>query len=275
MRRLFFVMLIAMMLSLPQVVFGDDEISYSGSSTIGMSILEAGAVKAFEQKTGLKFKSIEQPGSGKGIKALLEGKVTVAGVSRKLESEEKKQNLIGTVIGYDAIAVFVNKKNPVNNLTKEQIKGIFTGKIKNWKEVGGKDAPIRVNTEIAGEMRATRLAFQEMAMDKAPYGTGFKEIDFPRDQIVEVAKDENGICSVSFGLLAAVSADLRDKAKALNVGGIDPSDKNIQSGAYPISRPLLLVTNGLPKGNVKKFIDFMLSKEGQDIVNKNFVPVRK
>ena len=275
MRRLFFVMLIAMMLSLPQVVFGDDEISYSGSSTIGMSILEAGAVKAFEQKTGLKFKSIEQPGSGKGIKALLEGKVTVAGASRKLEAEEKKQNLIGTAIGYDAIAVFVNKKNPVNNLTKEQIKGIFTGKIKNWKEVGGKDAPIRVNTEIAGEKRATMLAFQEMAMDKAPYGTGFKEIDFPRDQIVEVAKDENGICSVSFGLLAAVSADLRDKVKAFNVGGIDPSDKNIQSGAYPISRPLLLVTNGLPKGNVKKFIDFMLSKEGQDIVNKNFVPVRK
>ena len=275
MRRLFFVMLIAMMLSLPQVVFSDDEISYSGSSTIGMSILEAGAVKAFEQKTGLKFKSIEQPGSGKGIKALLEGKVTVAGASRKLEAEEKKQNLIGTAIGYDAIAVFVNKKNPVNNLTKEQIKGIFTGKIKNWKEVGGKDAPIRVNTEIAGEKRATMLAFQEMAMDKAPYGTGFKEIDFPRDQIVEVAKDENGICSVSFGLLAAVSADLRNKVKAFNVGGIDPSDKNIQSGAYPISRPLLLVTNGLPKGNVKKFIDFMLSKEGQDIVNKNFVPVRK
>ena len=178
MRRLFFVMLIAMMLSLPQVVFSDDEISYSGSSTIGMSILEAGAVKAFEQKTGLKFKSIEQPGSGKGIKALLEGKVTVAGASRKLEAEEKKQNLIGTAIGYDAIAVFVNKKNPVNNLTKEQIKGIFTGKIKNWKEVGGKDAPIRVNTEIAGEKRATMLAFQEMAMDKAPYGTGFKEIDF-------------------------------------------------------------------------------------------------
>ena len=275
MRRLFFVMLIAMLLSLPQVVFGDDELSYSGSSTIGMGVLDAGAVKAFEQKTGIKFKSVEQPGSGKGIKALLEGKVTMAGASRKLETEEKKQNLIGTAIGYDAIAVFVNKKNPVNNLTKEQIKGIFTGKIKNWKEVGGKDAPIRVNTEIAGEKRATMLAFQEMAMDKAPYGTGFKEIDFPRDQIVEVAKDENGICSVSFGLLAAVSADLRDKVKAFNVGGIDPSDKNIQSGAYPISRPLLLVTNGLPKGNVKKFIDFMLSKEGQDIVNKNFVPVRK
>lgn len=275
MKRLIFVILIAMMFSLPQIVFADDEISYSGSSTIGMSVLEAGAVKAFEQKTGLKFKSIDQPGSGKGIKALLEGKVTLAGASRALETEEKKQKLIGTAIGYDAIAVFVNAKNTIKNLTKEQVKGIFTGKIKNWKEVGGKDAPIHVNTEIAGQQRATMLAFQEMAMDKAPYGTGFKEIDFPRDQIVEVAKDENGVCSVSFGLLAAVSADLRDKVKALTVGGIEPSDKNIQSGAYLISRPLLLVTNGLPKGNVKKFIDFMLSKEGQDIVNKNFVPVKR
>lgn len=275
MKRLFFLMLIAMMFSLPQIVFGDDEISYSGSSTIGMGVLEAGAVKAFEQNTGIKFKSIEQPGSGKGIKALLEGKVTLAGASRALETEEKKQKLIGTAIGYDAIAVFINAKNPIKNLTKEQVKGIFTGKIKNWKEVGGKDAPIRVNTEIAGQKRATMLAFQEMAMDKAPYGTGFKEIDFPKDQIVEVAKDENGICSVSAGLLAAVPSDLKNKVKTITVDGIEPEDKNIRSGAYLISRPLLLVTAGLPKGNVKKFIDFMLTKEGQDIVNKNFVPVKR
>lgn len=260
---------------LPALAFGADEISYSGSSTIGTSVLEAGAVKAFEAKTGIKFKSIEQPGSGKGIKALLEGQVTLAGVSRSLESDEKKQKLIGHTIGYDAIAVFVNKKNPVNNLTKEQLKGIFTGKIKNWKEVGGKDAPIHVNTEIAGQKRATMLAFQEMAMDKAPYGTGFKEIDFPKDQIVDVAKNENGICTVSYGLLAAVSSDLRDKVKAVTVNNIEPADKNIQSGAYLISRPLLLVTMGLPKGDVKKFIDFMLSKEGQDIVNKNFVSVKR
>ncbi|MEW6109660.1 MAG: phosphate ABC transporter substrate-binding protein [Nitrospirota bacterium] len=275
MKKFLCVVALAALFILPQMAWAEDELSYSGSSTIGMGVLDAGAVKAFEQKTGIKFKSVDQPGSGKGIKALLEGKITLAGASRALESEEKKQKLIGTAIGYDAIAVFVNKKNPVNNLTKEQIKGIFTGKIKNWKEVGGRDALIRPNTEIAGQQRATMLAFQEMAMDKAPYGTGFKEIDFPRDQIVEVAKDENGICSVSAGLLASVSSDLKDKVKTVTVNGIEPTDKNIQSGAYLISRPLLLVTAGLPKGNVKKFIDFMLSKEGQDIVNKNFVPVRK
>ncbi len=255
--------------------FAADELSYSGSSTIGMSVLEAGAVKAFEQKMGIKFKSIDQPGSGKGIQALLDGKVTLAGASRTLKPQEKAMKLLGTAIGYDAIAVFVHKNNPVKNLTKEQVKGIFTGKIKNWKEVGGKDAPIRPNTEVAGEKRATMLAFQEMAMDNAPYGTGFKEIDFPRDQIVDVAKNENAVCGVSFGLLAAVSGDLRGNVKAVTVNGIAPSAANIQSGAYMISRPLLLVTQGLPKGDVKKFIDFMLSPDGQKIVGINFVPVKK
>jgi phosphate transport system substrate-binding protein len=255
--------------------FAGDELTYSGSSTIGMSILDAGAVKAFDQKTGIKFVSIEQPGSGKGIQALLDGKVTLAGVSRALKSEEKAKKLLGTAIGYDAIAVFIHKNNPVKNLTKDQVKGIFTGKIKNWKEVGGKNAPIEPNTEIAGEKRATMLAFQEMAMDNAAYGTGFKEIDFPRDQIVDVAKNENSICGVSFGLLAAVSGDLRGNVKAATVNGIAPTDANIQSGAYLISRPLLLVTTGLPKGDVKKFIDFMLSPEGQKIVGMNFVPVKK
>ena len=252
-----------------------DEISYSGSSTIGMSVLEAGALAAFEKKTGMKFKSVEMPGSGKGIKALVEGKVTIAGASRSLEAEEKKQKLLGHTIAYDAIAVFVNKENPVKNLTKEQLKKIFTGEIKNWKEVGGKDAAIEVNTEIAGEKRATMLAFQEMAMDKAPYGKGFKEIDLPRDQIVDVAKNPNAVCSVSAGLLAAVTPDLQKNVKTVTVNGVEPKDKNIQSGAYLISRPLLLVTHGLAKGNAKKFIDFMLSKEGQEIVGKNFVPVKR
>lgn len=267
--------LIASVFATVGVASAQDELSYSGSSTIGMSVFEAGAIKAFEQKSGLKFKSIDQPGSGKGITALLDGKVTLAGVSRTLKSDEKAQKLLGTAIGYDAIAVFVHKDNPIENLTKEQVKDIFTGKVKNWMEVGGKDAPIEPNTEIAGEKRATMLAFQEMAMDNAPYGNGFKEIDFPRDQIVDVAKNENSICSVSFGLLAAVSSDLRGNVKAVTVNGVTPTDANIQSGAYLISRPLLLVTKGLPKENVKKFIDFMLSPEGQKIVAINFVPVKK
>ncbi len=255
--------------------YAQDDITYSGSATIGQGVLEAGAQAAFEKKTGIKFKSVEMPGSGKGIKALVEGKATLAGVSRALEAEEKKQKLLGHAIGYDAIAVFVNKNNPVANLTKAQLKGIYTGEIKNWKEVGGKDAPIAVVTEISGQQRATTLAFQEMAMDKAPLGKGFKEIDQPKDLIVEAANNADAVCAVSAGLLASLPPDLQKKVKVVTVNGVEPKDKNIQSGAYLISRPLLLVTQGLAKGNVKKFIDFMLSKEGQEIVGKNFVPVKR
>lgn len=252
-----------------------EEIAYSGSSTIGMSILQAGAVKAFENKEGVKFKFVDNPGSGKGIDALLAGKTPLAGASRPLTADEKKKKLLGTAIGYDAIAVFVHQDNPVTKLTKNQLKGIFSGLIKNWKEVGGKDAPITPNTEIAGEKRATMLEFQKLAMDDAPYGTGFKEIDLPRDQISYLAADETGICSVSLGLLAAVSPEVRAKVKAVTVNNVEPTDDNIRSGAYLISRPLLLVTNGLPKGVVKKFVDFMLSSEGQKYVAINFVPVKR
>jgi len=92
---------------------------------------------------------------------------------------------------------------------------------------------------------------------------------------VELAKEENGICSVSLGLLATLGSDIKGKVKAIAVDGTEPTEKNVQSGAYLISRPLLLVTKGVAKGEAKDFISFMLSSEGQAIVAKNFVPVRK
>jgi phosphate transport system substrate-binding protein len=265
--------LIVTLVSLPALAAGD--LRYIGSSTIGTGVLQAGAAQEFTAKTGIKFAAIEQPGSGKGIQALIEGKTPLAGASRPLKVAEKKEKLIGTIIGYDAIAVFVHQSNPLQDLTKEQLKGIFTGQIKNWKEVGGSDAPIAPNTEILTGKRATVEMFQEMVLDGAAYGQDFKEIDLPRDQIVDLASNPNGICSVSLGLLAAVPGDVKAKVKPILINGVEPTEKNVQSGAYLISRPLLLVAKGLPKGEVKEFIQFMLSSDGQAIVARNFVPVRK
>ncbi|MCM2335064.1 MAG: phosphate ABC transporter substrate-binding protein [Anaeromyxobacteraceae bacterium] len=268
--------LVAAALALPAVPLAADGLRYSGSSTIGQSILEAaGAKKAFEARSGITFASFEVPGSGKGIEALIAGKVNVAGASRPLKPAEKAAGVLGTVIGYDAVAVFVHKDNPVKDLSKEQLKAIFTGKIRNWKEVGGKDAPIAVNTEIQGAKRATMEMFNELVMDKAPYAAGFKEIDLPRDQIVEVARNPNGIGTPSLGLLAAVPADVRASVKAILVDGIGPTPEDIQSGAYLISRPLNLATMGPPKGDAKALVDFLLSPAGQAFVAKDFVPVRK
>lgn len=259
--------------TLPALAAG--ELRYSGSSTIGTGVLEAGATREFTVQTGIRFTAVEQPGSGKGIQELIEGKVPLAGASRPLKPEEKKKKLIGTIIGYDAIAVFVHQSNPVRSLTKKQLKGIFTGQIKNWKEVGGPDAPITPNTEILTGKRATVEMFQEMVLDGGAYGQGLKELDLPRDQLVDLAANPNGICSVSLGLLTAVPHEIRSVVRAVDVGGVEPTEKNVRSGAYLISRPLLLVTKGLPKGEVKEFLRFILSAEGQAIVAKKFVPVRK
>ncbi len=259
----------------PGSAFAGNDLSYSGSSTIGMGILEAGAQKAYEEATGKKFALMEMPGSGKGLDALLAGKVSIAGVSRPLKKKEKSQGLVDTTIGLDAIAVFVHIDNPVKNLTKKQLKGIFTGRIKNWKEVGGNNAPIEPNTEIAGAKRATMLEFQELVMDNAPYGQGFKEIDFPKDQIIETAKNKNTICTVSRGLLMKLSPYMKTKVKVVTVNGAMPTEPDILSGAYIISRPLLLVTKGAPSGEAKEFINYMLSQDGQKKVRINFVRVKQ
>ncbi len=274
--RHFVAALTATLLIAPTLAYSDDEVRYSGSSTIGQSILQAaGARRAFEAKGGAKFAALDVPGSGKGIEALLAGKANIAGASRPIKAEEKAKGVVGTVIGYDAVALFVNVDNPVNKLSKEQLKGIFTGKITNWKEVGGKDALIAVNTEIQGAKRATIEMFNELVMDKAPYGSGFKEIDLPKDQIVEVAHNPNGIGAPSLGLLSAVPRDLRAKVKVIAVDGVAPTHDTVRSGTYLASRPLNLATMGAPTGAVKAFIDFMLTPEGQVFVEKDFVGVRK
>jgi phosphate transport system substrate-binding protein len=260
--------------ALPSAAYSAENLTYSGSSTIGMSILQAGALRVYEEKTGKKFVQVDMPGSGKGIDALLDDAVAMAGVSRALKPQEQKKKLIGTVIGYDGIAVFVHAANPVKSLTKEQLKGIFTGRIRNWMEVGGKDLPIEPNTEIAGEKRATMLEFQDMVMDKEPYGAGFKQIDLPRDQIIETAKNERAICTVSRGLLSRLTPYMRSKVNVVAVNSVPPSEEGILSGAYIISRPLLIVTKGKPSGEVKLFIDFLLSQDGQDIIRRNFVRIK-
>lgn len=258
------VLVCAVVVSFSSAVFAGG-LTYEGSTTIGENIMPD-AAKAFEAKTGVKFAAIGGLGSGKGFKAVIAGTVDVAGVSRSLTSDEKKLKPYSQTIGYDAIAVFVNDKNPVKNLTKEQIKGIFTGKIKNWKEVGGKDAKIFVVTEILTGGRATIQAFRELALDDAAVYTD-KEIDKPHDCAKAVAADVN---SVTHASLAFAGPGI----KAVAVGSVEPTNENVRSGAYLISRPLLLVTKELPSGDMKSFFSFILSPDGQAIVKKNFVPVK-
>ncbi|MDP1808186.1 MAG: phosphate ABC transporter substrate-binding protein [Actinomycetota bacterium] len=244
-----------------------NEITYTGSSTIGEHIIPEAFI-IFSNKTGTKIGSIEVPGSGKGIKAVIDGKAPLAGSSRPLKPEEEQQGIESQPIGFDALGVFVNNDNPVKNLSKSQVIDIFTGKIKNWREVGGPDKPISVITEILGQARATMLEFQELAMDGQPYTKARKEVDRPADQVAELQKNSNGIISVS----AAFS---RPGIRELTIGGISISNKTVNaSGTYPYTRPLVLVTKQNPPSVVQEFLDFMASSRGQEIVNRQFYTVK-
>jgi phosphate transport system substrate-binding protein len=257
-----------------QVAAGAGGITFSGSVPIGEGILKAGAVKAFEKKYNIKFGSVETPGTGPGIKAVSDGKVDIAGSARPLKAEEKKQKLLGSTIGYEAVAIYVHKNNPVTNLSREQLKSIFSGRMQNWKDAGGKNAPIAPVTSSSGT-RAIVQIFEEKVMNNAAYGSGYKNIDQPGDKIGAIAADENGICADSLGLMSSLSSGIREKVKVITVNGIEPTEKNIRSGAYPITTSLLLVTKGLPKADVKKFIEFMLSRDGQAFVAQSFIPVKR
>lgn len=250
-------------------------VNYGGSSTIADTVLKGGAIKAFEAKSGVRIEIVDVSGTGKGLKSLAEGKLDVVGAGRTLTAEEKRSGLLGVIIGYDGLAVFVNKANPVSDLSKEQLKDVMTGKATSWKQVGGKDAKITVLIEPIASKRATVQLVQEQVMDRASFGGTYREMEQLSDQLNEVAKNEGAICVASVGFLASAPAAVKAGVRAVKLDGVEPSDANIQSGAYLLARPMLLVTKGLAEGDAKRFIDFMLSGEGQAIVQRAFVGLKK
>jgi phosphate transport system substrate-binding protein len=242
------------------------EISYVGSSTIGEHIMPE-AARVFAKKTGIRFGAIEIQGSGKGLEMVLQGQAQLAGVSRSLTLDEKTRRIHYQVIGYDAVTVFVHPTNPVTTLTREQLKSIYTGRITNWKDVGGPDARIVCITQIWGAKRGQMIEFQQEVMDGAPFRRDRREVDRQSDQVTVLISERYGITAVSL-------AFARQGIRAVSIDGFQPEPKNIRSGAYILSRPLLLVSEARPKGEVKQFLNFMLSPEGQEIVAWKFVPVR-
>ncbi|NPA62244.1 MAG: phosphate ABC transporter substrate-binding protein [Methanococci archaeon] len=207
-------------------------------------------------------------GSGFGIKEVGEGHIDIGMAGRNLNPDEKEKypNLKVFKIGVDGVAVVVNPKNPINDLTKEQVKEIFAGKITNWKEVGGRDAPINVYTR--DEESGTRETFWKLALDKGNITKKAIVVASNGEMKTKIAMDENGIGYLSVGYI--------DKSvKPVKLDGVAPTQENVKKGIYKIYRPLNLITNGEPKGVAKEFIDFVLSDKGQEIVKeKGFISVK-
>lgn len=203
-------------------------------------------------------------GSSAGIKAAESGTADIGASSRELKPDEKAVKEI--LIAKDGIAVIVNSNNPVSDVTMDQIKKIFSGEITSWKDLGGKDHPITVIIREDGS--GTRGAFQEIVLGKDKHFTDKAIIQNSTGSLrTAVAKDPSAIGFISLG---ALNPDV----KALKIDGVKISKDNILNNSYKIARPFLYLTKDEPQGLVKSFIDFILSPEGQKIVEREFIPVK-
>jgi phosphate transport system substrate-binding protein len=204
--------------------------------------------------------SVQGGGSSAGIRACQSRICGIGMSSRELTPEEK--GLVEVPIALDAIALIVNQQNPVRELTMEQARGIFAGRIRNWKELGGPDRRITPITREEGS--GTRASFEEKVMPNGKDGKPEPAV-FAPDALVQdsngavreiVADDPDAIGYISSGLI-----DERVAAVALN--GVAPSEATVRSGAYPVVRRFLFLTNGEAAGTAKTFINYVLSDSGQ------------
>ena len=208
----------------------------------------------FEKKNPDQKVNVQGGGSTVGLQSVTNGLAEIGMCSRELTPEEAKQ-YTGTLIARDGLAVVVNPANPVSQLKIEQIRGLFSGEIKNWKDVGGKDEPVRVVTRE--ESSGTRECFVHLIMGKDAKISREALVQESSGAVKELVKgNPAAIGYISLGL---VTKDL----KALTVDGQEPSAANVLAGKYKLVRPLLFVTKGPPSPKAQKFIDFVLSPESQ------------
>jgi len=234
------------------------DLRYIGSSTVGKFIKDASSVYK-----GGSLAMDTVPESSGGEKCALGGQCEIGGVARSVGKKYLDKGATATLIGKDAIAAVVNAKNKVSGLSSKQLTGIFTGKIKNWKDVGGADLPIKVYIVKKGS--ATRKVFRAKGMNGAKYH-GVKVITPDAKILTKVGREKGAIGQISFAFLAG-----NKKIKALSV---DHQKASLSNPSYPITRPLYLVTKGAPTGAAKGFIDWTLSSAGQKVVKNRFVGVK-
>jgi len=218
-------------------------------------------------------------GSGVGITALIEGTTDIAMSSRPLKMDEKA-TLEEKGISYkeiniagDALAVIVHPNNSIEQLTKEQVADIFTGKVKNWKEVGGKDLPVIAYSRETSS--GTYEFFKEHVMDKKNYASSVLNMPATGAIVQSVSQTEGAIGYIG---LAYETKEVKHLAISYDKGAnyVAPSIENAQNGTYPVSRPLFYYYDVKNEASVDPFIKFILSDEGQQIVKETgYVPLVK
>lgn len=260
-----------------------NSIQIKGSDTM-VNLAQSWAEKYMEENSA-EFVAVTGGGSGTGLSSLISSTCDIAMSSRNIKEKEialAKQKGINPdeiKVALDGLAVVVNQANPVGKLTINQLAEIFTGRITNWKELGGNDEKIVI---LSREVNSgTHVYFKEHVIRKndpssrEEFSPSALMLSSSQAIADEVAGNPAAIGYYGMGYISSkqkpvmVAKDEKSEYEA-------PTIENVINGKYPISRPLFLYTNGEPQGLTKKFVDFCLSKEGQEIVLKtDFVPVKK
>lgn len=248
-----------------------ETVQLEGSTTVG-PIADAFAefFKATYRDVDI---TVKKTGSGDGAAALVDGRCDIANMSRFMKEKEFKMAVengifpVAHVVAMDGVCVVVHPSNPVKELTREQVRDIYTGKVTNWRQVGGPDMSIVVISRDTSS--GTYETFHNLVMEKKEMAANVEYVNSNPQAHARVKTTRGAIGYVGLGFVDA-------HVRALKIDGILPSRKTIASGTYPVTRPLYMFTNGYPKlgSMVHKFCTFYLTEKGQELIEaKGFVPL--
>jgi phosphate transport system substrate-binding protein len=248
-----------------------EKVVIRGSNTIGEELAPRLIAEFKKEHPAVAF-DLEAKATGYGLAAVRAGQCDIAAASRPAIKEELDLTaasgieLNDHVLGAYSVAVVVNANNPVANLTKDQVRGIFTGRIQNWKDVGGPDAPIHLY--IRDPISGTHLGFKEIAMNNEAYAAHSTLHTNYAALVQAVAGDATGIG------YAGIELARTSGVKAVAIDGVAASTLSVNSGKYPYARVLRFYTNKAKESPpTKEFIQFVLSPHGQEIlVQMGFTP---
>lgn len=228
--------------------------------------------------------SVTGGGSGTGIAAVINKQTDIANSSRPMKDSEIEQarangvEPVGIVFAMDGLAIIVNEGNPVSEMTIEQLGRIYSGAMTDWSETGGSDAEVSLYGRQSNS--GTFVYFRDTVV-KTDYSPKMKSMNGTAQIVEGVRQDPNGIGYVGIGYVAKPSGDSAKGIKVLKLAGkageeatspLEP--ENVNSGKYPLSRPLYQYVNGKPSGDMLKFIQYELSPEGQKVIEgEGYYPV--
>ncbi|ABC83770.1 phosphate ABC transporter substrate-binding protein [Anaeromyxobacter dehalogenans] len=250
-------------------------VTVKGSDT--MVILAQRWAEDYMNKNPGKKVQVTGGGSGTGIAALINGTTDIANASRSMKSDEKgkvreRYSVLPTEIpvAQDGVALYVNEANPVSQLTIDQLHQIYVGDVTNWKQVGGPDQ--RIVLYSRENSSGTYVFFKEHVLKGDDYAPAAQTLPGTAAVVNAVAKEKGGI---GYGGAAYAKGVKEVKVVGADGQAYAPSAENVKSGKYPLARPLFMYTRAKPAGEVKAFIDYCLSPEGQQLVTKvGYFPIK-